>query len=352
MLSLMKHVSSDETQDCIFYAQLENADKVLHILSSILVDDKLQRCLLKINETGLTTTIEHAKILQASVLVQTGLFKHFIARRGPMDVWLDLQQFLKCLGKFGKKENEESDDMMPSFEELSQTTGPISLSFRIEDEDSTKVELTAQEVGGISTRCYVQVLNPGDLIAFPVLTDETQLAKLQFKSCLFDEIRAEFDTTAEDLGLRLAENEMTFWTETLMGRQEVTVDEHMQDVDSYVFSGIASKSFLYRFKLMKKCLKPLLLSHRTCITVSSEGLLQIQYSIDSESSEAPIIIEFVVISRYTEEADPYAREHPIDLEELGNFNTVLQPRSHRNDNPPNPTEVSMHLERSYVPQRP
>jgi hypothetical protein len=334
----------------VFNARIEDALKSLYLFSTLVLDESSQKCRITINQRGVTATIEHQKILQGSVFLQRDMFKDFHLGCPELEAWIDLQELLKSIGMDAKNPEDLEEEML-TFDEVAlqqSQADPIALTLRIQDRDSESMEVIVEELtSSMTTTSETQLLIPGEFASFPLMNSANMLGKIQIKSPVFEDIRTEFDPSAAEIGLHWTQEEMKFWTDTLIGRQEITLDRTMTDVESYFFSGNGSDSFVYTTKVLHKCFRPLIFSNDTTITSSIQGLLQFQYSVENSGSIPPIIVDFITISKYVED-DPYKTDHPINLDDLGNIDVPLVPTTHREDVIPSPVEMSLHLERSMV----
>ena len=341
-------------ESALFVAELDDAHIVLSVLNSVLATGKAadkQRCVMRINREGIRTTVEHNKLVQATVFLSKNHFKSFTVNGGEVEVWLDLQYFLKCLGRFGNDKDEDKDNT--SFfcaSVLPEADENLSLTLKIQDESSS-IEIIATEAEGVTTKCLCSTLTPCEFVSFPDMTEGSVLAKISMTSSLFADLMLETpiqEKNTECLGLHFNEKEAVIWTHTITGRQEISLEEKMEEVHRYNFFGDSKESFLYRSSMFRQCLRPLSLKEctQTTITVARNGLLQIQFNVDGDGVGSPVIIEYLTQSRHCE-GDPYEIEHPVELDFLADQNAQLEPRFER-EVPAVREEISVRMDQSYV----
>jgi len=269
--------------DYILHGGIEDdVGLLMKIFNSVLLEQK-PRCRMEVTRDGISLKVEHNKVVQASVFVQQRLFDSYTVNVSPIEVWFDLLNLLQCLGQY------QRDD-------TSRTVQNLTLSLAIQNQDSD-LEVISKS-SGIMTKCKISTLQPGSFVEFPPMDTTTTMARLEMTSLLFTDIMDETEMSAKVLGFLWKPDHVLIWTDTVNGRQEIVVREGFEEVISYSFTGTSEKGcFIYKTGLFKPVLKPRSISNRTILTVSHEGLLQVQYSVDSVNGP-PIIIGYFIVNKY------------------------------------------------------
>lgn len=321
-------------------AKLSNAGKVVSALKCLLMT-KRNSCLMVITSDGLMATVETSRIMQASVFLNKNLFKSFVVNQPEVRISCDLSLFLKSLNRFASRDtgHGEGSNTTDSYSNAGGDLLEIILTVR---ED--RIGIIAKETGKVTTTSTLRIHDHEDEFAyFPPFDSSNTLCHMVMKWSLFKDVMEECEQV-DVLGLYLKPIETIFWTESVNGRQETAIDRQMQDMISYSFHGTDVGSFIYGMKLFTQCMQPLEMASTVSIKASREGLLLIQYTI--ETDKEPIVVDYYLTSKYTT-GDPYETEDPFnfgDLEyHLESPNQQIVSHVHA------PHETSYHLDRSVAP---
>ncbi|XP_071946302.1 cell cycle checkpoint protein RAD1-like isoform X2 [Antedon mediterranea] len=182
---------SDEDNQYVLIAKIDNAKNISNVLKAILCKDK-ELATVFATENGLKVTVEDSKCVQANAFLQATIFQSYIIREESATFKISLNVLQDCLTIFGGGSSQGSN---PALKICYAGYGsPLLLML---------------EENGVLTDCSIKTLESDETLDFN-FTSANVINKIIMKSECLKEAFQELDMTSEVLEILLSPDKPHF----------------------------------------------------------------------------------------------------------------------------------------------
>eukprot|EP01147_Barroeca_monosierra_P002839 gene2839-5677_t len=265
-------VSSSQRDSFVLQARLEDAKVMAKMLRSIAF---AQEATCTILETGIKFACELSKCVQGRAFLQKSLFSYYrFAPEGEeadiIEFKINLPVLLECLGIFGQGDGVA----------IRLTYGGYGSSLNL-----------LLEEHGVITDCSIRTQEPDEFADIDIRT-ATIPTNVIMKSDWLAEVFSDLDTSSDIIEFFLSPNAPHFRLSTfgVAGSSQIDCTKTSDKVES--FQCDRPIKYNYNLKLLKPSEKALALASQVSIRINDDGILSMQYLVETE--DEPVFIEYLV----------------------------------------------------------
>lgn len=280
----------------LFEGVLDKAQCVIHLLCSIMVEDK-PTCLIRINRYGVKFTVEQNKVMQSSAFFSKDLFKNYtLSNKELIELRIDLGQFLSCLGVqsissgWMEKYKDAEELELPLF---SPTGANICLGLKV-NSDETALMIEFEEMGSM-TDCQINSLSEEyGFTAFPALNSSTETSKMVLRSDVLSEVWEDLDSGSEKITFTVSKYHPFFKisTKSVLGEVDIFLNPGDEGVEKYSSNAESPEEFSFRMSLMRNSQSCVHLAKKSVIRTSSHGFISVQHELEITPNRSAYIEYF------------------------------------------------------------
>uniref|UniRef100_A0A1B6GZS0 Cell cycle checkpoint protein RAD1 n=1 Tax=Cuerna arida TaxID=1464854 RepID=A0A1B6GZS0_9HEMI len=251
--------------DNLFEMKLDNVKNLSHILRALNFKE-MATCF--VSENGLKIVVEDAKCVQVSAFIGADLFQEFHVADEQVAFKIDLTVLLDCLS---------------IFDNCSVVPGATAALKMFCTHEGAPLKLLLEE-GGVITDCSLKTLEADDVLDFDFPVSSVA-NKVILQSGDFKDIFNELDNTSECVELLLSPDAPFFQISTagVAGECQVHILHTSEMVEAFQCTKeIRSR---YRYAQIRPAMKPLAVSSKVSIRTDEDGLLCLQFMIQTETKQ-------------------------------------------------------------------
>lgn len=222
------------------------------------------------SECGLKVVVEDAKCVQVNAFIGSDIFQEYILTDEDDTAMfrIDLTTLVDCLTIF------DGCTTTPG------TTTALKMTYKGYGH-SLKIIL---EEEGIITDCSLKTLSDCEVLDFEMV-DTDAICKIILRASDFREVLADLDSSSDFVEFFLSPDAPYFriTTEGLAGKFQVDIPKNSNMIESFDCSQAMKAK--YRYQQIKPCLKSLMIATKVSVRTNENGLICLQFMIQTESKQ-------------------------------------------------------------------
>lgn len=259
-------IGDESDEGYTLLAKVDNVKNVSLVLKAISFKDT-GVCFA--TEYGMKVVVEDSKCVQANAFIGNDIFQEYVVKDEPVMFRVDLSTLVECLTIFD------------GYTSLSGATTSLKMTYK---EHGQPLKILLEEEGVI-TDCTLKTLNDCETLDYEIAASSV-VCKVILKATDIKEVFLDLDATSDWVEFLFSADPPNFriLTRGIAGECQIDIPKSSDIVETFECSD--TLCFRYKYSQLKPSFKSLSISSKVSIRSNEEGLICLQFMIQTESKQS------------------------------------------------------------------